>query len=62
MKEKKNKSEHKDIIERYCTKLGENVILLRSYNDGYYTECINYKTCTYEKDKFCGKEKIENKI
>ena len=52
-KEKKNRA-HRDVIQRYCPRRGENVIMLRTYDDGYHTECMHYDICEMKKDKFCG--------
>ena len=58
MKEKNNKcSGHKDVIQRYCPGRGENVVMLRTYDDGCHLECMNYDNCRLEKDKLCGNGK-----
>ncbi len=53
---KNRHSEHKDVIQRYCPRRGENVVMLRSYDEGCHIECMNYDSCRLEKDGFCGAE------
>lgn len=55
MREKKpSKSVQTDVIERYCPKRGENVIMLRTYGKSPRLRCVSYDTCEMEKDSFCG--------
>lgn len=55
MNEKKqNRPIHTDVIQRYCPKRGENVIMLRTYGKNAHLQCISYDTCEREKDAFCG--------
>ena len=59
----KNSSERgrRDVIERYCPKQGENVIMLRSYGENGTLTCTHYEACNKEKDMFCGKGREEEK-
>ncbi len=60
MKEKNTKySGHKDVIQRYCPGRGENVVMLRTYDDGCHLECMSYDNCRLEKDSFCGNGKLD---
>ena len=57
MKEKKSgREEHRDVIQRYCPRRGENVIMLRSVGENNRLECMSYDSCQLRKDKFCGGE------
>ncbi len=53
------KKRHTEVIERYCPRRKENVILLRSYDGGFHTECVELKSCMLKKDKLCGRIKNE---
>ncbi len=52
-KNKKNDARY-DVIERYCPKCGENVIMRRTYGLKTELKCMNYENCTHSKDDFCG--------
>lgn len=55
MSEKKEaRTVHTDVIERYCPKRKENVIMLRTYGKTPHLRCLSYDTCEMEKDAFCG--------
>lgn len=43
-----------DIIERYCPKRGENVVMRRTFGVNTTMSCMNYDKCDKEKDAFCG--------
>ena len=43
-----------DVIERYCPKQGENVIMLRTYGEHGHLSCTRYDVCQKEKDDRCG--------
>ena len=44
---------HRDVIQRYCPKRGENVIMLRTYGETPSLRCCGYESCRYDKDDFC---------
>ena len=46
-----------EIVERYCPKCGENVIMRRFLGVKNKLMCVNYDSCVHQKDKFCGDNK-----
>ena len=59
MNEKNTKHKiHGDVVERYCPKCKENVIMRRTFGVNTTFECMNIRDCREEKDGFCGK--LEN--
>ena len=51
----RNRNENRDIIERYCPRRGENVVMTRTCGEHPHTECMDYSSCPYEKDRLCGR-------
>ncbi|MBE6637604.1 MAG: hypothetical protein E7618_07375 [Ruminococcaceae bacterium] len=49
-----------DVIERYCPKQGENVIMLRTYGEDGRLSCTRYEACQKEKDTLCGIPRTED--
>ena len=43
-----------DVIQRYCPRRSENVIMLRTYGETPRLQCMNYDLCDCEKDTLCG--------
>ena len=56
MREKnRSRKENRDIIERYCPRRGENVVMTRTCGEHPHTECMDYASCPLEKDRLCGR-------
>ncbi len=45
---------HHEVIQRYCPKRGENVVMLRTFGEVNRLQCMNYDLCDSKKDHFCG--------
>lgn len=58
MKETKNTAHRYDVVERYCPKCNENVILQRIHGLNTTYKCMNYECCKEEKGDFCADGKI----
>ena len=43
-----------DVIQRYCPKCGENVVMLRTFGETCRLQCMSFDTCGKQKDPFCG--------
>lgn len=52
-KKNENYPPRRDVLQRYCPKRGENVIMLRTYGETPTLQCFGYENCQYEKDDFC---------
>ncbi len=50
----KNANIRHEVIQRYCPKRGENVVMLRTYGEVNRLQCMNYDLCDSQKDSFCG--------
>ncbi len=64
MSEKKyNGTVQHDVIQRYCPKRGDNVVMLRTFGETPRLQCMGYDNCDLPKDPFCGGEESgsENK-
>ncbi len=53
MNESKNEVTRYEIVERYCPKCGDNVIMRRTFGKTPTFKCMNYEKCRENKDKFC---------
>ena len=42
-----------EVIQRYCPKCGDNVIMLRTYGEISRLQCMSYDLCDCHKDEFC---------
>ncbi len=54
MIENKNDSCRYEVVERYCPKCGENVIMRKTYGKNPGLKCLNFDNCRESKDSFCG--------
>ncbi len=43
-----------EVIQRYCPRRGENVVMLRTFGEVTRLQCMNYDLCDCDKDDFCG--------
>ncbi len=59
-KKKQNANIRHEVIQRYCPKRGENVVMLRTYGEVNRLQCMNYDLCDSQKDGFCGGADGEN--
>ena len=55
---KRNGTVQHDVIQRYCPKRGENVVMLRTFGETPRLQCMGYDNCDLQKDPFCGGEAI----
>lgn len=53
----KLKGNRYDIVERYCPKCKENVVMRRVHGTKTVLKCMNYENCKEQKDSFCGNDK-----
>lgn len=53
MRTAKNYETRRDIVERYCPKCNENVILQRIHGMNTTYKCMNFENCNENKDDFC---------
>ena len=54
IEKKQNANIRHEVIQRYCPKRGENVIMLRTFGEVNRLQCMNYDLCDSQKDSFCG--------
>ena len=52
---KSGRDVRQEVVQRYCPKHGENVVMLRSVGETRQFECLNYERCDLPKDSFCGR-------
>lgn len=53
MKEKTDITQRSDIVERYCPKCGQNVVMMRIHGVNTTLKCMNYADCKEKKDSLC---------
>ncbi len=54
MSEKKNDTCRYEVVERYCPRCEENVIMRKTFGKNAGLKCMNYEKCDKSKDAFCG--------
>ena len=54
MNENKKESCRYEVVERYCPKCRENVIMRKTFGKNAALKCMNYENCEHSKDLFCG--------
>jgi hypothetical protein len=42
-----------EVIQRYCPRHGDNVIMLRTFGESPRLQCMNFDLCDCDKDAFC---------
>ena len=50
----RDKTIRHEVIQRYCPRHGENVVMLRTFGEVTRLQCMNFDLCNCEKDTFCG--------
>ena len=53
MSETKNELTRYEVVERYCPKCRENVVMRRTFGKTPSFQCMNYDKCVENKDGFC---------
>ncbi len=54
MSEKRKEECRYEVVERYCPKCGENVVMRKTYGKNAALKCMNFENCRESKDSFCG--------
>ena len=54
MKENKKETGRYEVVERYCPRCGENVIMRKTFGKNAALKCMNVEKCEQIKDSFCG--------
>jgi predicted RNA-binding Zn-ribbon protein involved in translation (DUF1610 family) len=54
MKENKKETGRYEVVERYCPRCGENVIMRKTFGKNAALKCMNFEKCEQIKDSFCG--------
>ena len=52
-------TENREVIQRYCPRKGENVVMIRIIGTDRRPKCMNYDTCPVRTDGICGDLKKE---
>ena len=47
----------REVIQRYCPKRGENVVMLRTVGEDRRIQCLQYDACDHPKDPSCGRDR-----
>ncbi|MBE6582904.1 MAG: hypothetical protein E7648_06550 [Ruminococcaceae bacterium] len=58
MNENKKETGRYEVVERYCPKCGENVIMRKTFGKNPALKCMNYENCEQSKDSFCGDSSV----
>ena len=58
MNEKNNDACRYEVVERYCPRCEENVIMRKIFGNKPALKCMNYDKCTEIKDGFCKESSV----
>lgn len=51
-----------EVIERYCPRCEENVIMRKTFGKNAGVKCMNYENCAQTKDSFCGPDRFDSGV